>query len=89
LPLRKSLIRRKTYQITSTPEGSYSLSLPPGTYHIRFEHRDFVTRDLTLQFAPAESRKLDMRLEVAQLSEKRSRHCQRAASELSQNSCSP
>ena len=59
----------QTYETTSTSDGTYVLSLPPGSYRLRFEHSAFVPRGLTLQLAPAESRKLDLRLEIAQLSE--------------------
>jgi outer membrane cobalamin receptor len=59
----------RTYQTTSKAEGNYTVSIPPGTYRVRFEHVAFVPRDLTVQLAPAESRKLDVRLEIAQLSE--------------------
>ena len=59
----------QTYETNSTSDGTYSFSLPPGSYHVRVEHSDFVPRELTLQLAPAESRKLDLRLEIAQLSE--------------------
>ena len=59
----------QTYQTTSTAEGNYSLSLHPGTYRVRFEHAAFVPRDLTVQLGPRESRKLDVRVEIAQLSE--------------------
>ncbi|MCU1240220.1 MAG: hypothetical protein JWO71_946, partial [Candidatus Acidoferrum typicum] len=59
----------QTYQTTSVVGGNYFLSLPPGTYRVRFERNDFVPRDLPLQLAPAESRKVDVRLEIAQLSE--------------------
>jgi outer membrane cobalamin receptor len=59
----------QTFQTTSTDGGNYSLSLPPGTYRAHFERAAFVSRDLTLQLAPAESRKLDVRMEIAQLSE--------------------
>src|SRR5579859_6823430 len=44
-----------TYQGASTTDGTYSLTLPPGTYHVRFEHAAFITRELTLQLAPGES----------------------------------
>ena len=57
------------FETTSTEEGKYSLFLPPGVYHVRFEHRDFVTHNLVLQLAPAELRKLDLRMEIADLSE--------------------
>jgi vitamin B12 transporter len=59
----------QTYQTTSTPEGTYSLSLPAGNYHVRYAHSAFETRDLTLHLAPSESRTLDLRLAIAQLSE--------------------
>jgi vitamin B12 transporter len=59
----------QTYETASTPDGTYDLPLPPGSYRVHFEHPAFVPRDLTLQLALAESRKLDVRLEIAQLSE--------------------
>jgi vitamin B12 transporter len=59
----------QTYETTSTSDGTYSLSLAPGSYHVRFEHSGFVPHELTLQLAPGESRNLDSRLEIAQLSE--------------------
>jgi outer membrane cobalamin receptor len=66
---RKENNSSETFQTTPTAEGNYTLSLTPGAYRVRFERSDFVPRDLTLQLAPAESRKLDVRLEIAQLSE--------------------
>jgi vitamin B12 transporter len=59
----------QTYETTSTSDGTYSLSLSPGRYRVRFEHSGFVPREATLQLAPAESRKLDLRLEIGPLSE--------------------
>jgi outer membrane cobalamin receptor len=59
----------ETFQTTSTAEGNYTLPLPPGTYRVRFEHASFVPRDLSVQLVQAESRKLDVRMEIAQLSE--------------------
>jgi len=59
----------QTYETTTASDGTYSLALPPGSYHAHFEHATFVPHHLTLQLAPAESRKLDVRLEIAQLSE--------------------
>jgi vitamin B12 transporter len=53
----------------STPEGSYQLTLPPGRYRVRFEHQSFVTRDIVLALGPAENKNLDLRLEVARVSE--------------------
>jgi vitamin B12 transporter len=57
------------YQTVSTAEGTYSLALPLGTYSVHFENSVFVPRELTLQLVAAESRQLDLRLEIAQLSE--------------------
>ena len=59
----------QTYETASTADGTYALPLPPGSYRVHFEHPAFVPRDLTAQLAPAVSRKLDVRLEIAQLSE--------------------
>jgi len=59
----------QTYETTTASDGTYSLSLPPGSFHVHFEHPAFVPHHLTVQLAPAESRKLDLRLEIAQLSE--------------------
>ena len=53
----------------STLEGSYQLTLPPGRYRVRFEHPSFVPRDILLSLAPAESKNLDLRLEIARVSE--------------------
>ena len=59
----------QTYETTSAADGTYALPLPPGSYRVHFEHPAFVPRDLTLQLAPGVSRKLDVRLDIAQLSE--------------------
>ncbi len=59
----------QTTLTTSSAEGSYTLSLLPGTYRIRFENAAFVPRDLTIQLVPGESRKLDLRLDISQLAE--------------------
>jgi len=59
----------QTYETISTSDGTYSMSVSPGGYHVRFEHSGFVPREASLQLAPDESRKLDLRLEIAQLSE--------------------
>jgi len=66
---RKENNSSETFQTTSTAEGNYTVPLPPGTYRVRFEHAAFVPRDLSVQLAQAESRKLDVRMEIAQLSE--------------------
>lgn len=53
---------------TSKPDGSYALAFPQGRYRIRFVQPAFVTREFTLELAPGESRKLDLRLDLATLS---------------------
>lgn len=55
---------------TSTADGVYLLALPPGSYHISFQHSSFVTREVVLSLPAAETRALDLRLEIARVSEK-------------------
>jgi len=60
---------QQKYDTTSENDGGYSLTLPPGRYHIAFSRPSFVPRDFTLEFAPGESRILEVRLDLARLSE--------------------
>ena len=53
----------------SSANGSYSLALPAGSYRIYFEHPAFTSREVAVQLAAGENRKLDMRLEIAPLSD--------------------
>jgi vitamin B12 transporter len=53
---------------TSSPDGAYSLRLPPGRYRVHMQRASFVPRDFVLDLA-AENRTLDVRLEIARLSE--------------------
>ena len=52
----------------SAPTGEYSLSIPPGRYHIQFKRSPFVPRDFTLDLAAGESRPLNLRLDLERLS---------------------
>ena len=52
----------------SSPDGAYSLSLPPGRYHVSFERAPFVTRDFVLDFTANQERKLDLSLRLERLS---------------------
>jgi outer membrane cobalamin receptor len=54
---------------SSAADGMYSLVLPPGHYRIRFERAAFVPREVSISLADADSRTLDAKLEIAQVSE--------------------
>jgi vitamin B12 transporter len=58
----------QSWTATSKSDGAYELALPPGRYHLQFLHPSFVSRDFTLEFAPGQSRKLDLRLDLQPLS---------------------
>jgi vitamin B12 transporter len=60
---------RRAYSAGSSSDGFYSFSLLPGAYRLHFEQGAFIPRDISVQLAPGETRKLDLRLEIAQLSE--------------------
>jgi len=53
----------------SNADGAYLLAVPPGRYHIHFQHSSFVARDVVLDLAAAENRMLDLRLEIERVSE--------------------
>ena len=53
----------------SSADGGYLLVVPPGSYRIHFQHSSFVARDVVLDLAAAENRTLDLRLEIARLSD--------------------
>ena len=59
-----------TLSIISAADGSYLLALPPGRYHISFQHASFVTHEVVLALSAAETRAFDLRLEIARVSEK-------------------
>ncbi|HET8965938.1 MAG TPA: TonB-dependent receptor [Candidatus Acidoferrum sp.] len=57
------------WKATSTTDGAYTLTLPPGTYHVVFQRKSFVTRELDLDLNVANSpRTLDLRLDLERLS---------------------
>jgi vitamin B12 transporter len=58
----------QTWSATSSPDGSYSLTFPPGTYRIRFTRPSFISREFILTLAAGQTRKLDLRLELEPLS---------------------
>ncbi len=53
---------------TSTADGAYHLSLPPGRYVVHFSCDSFAPREFTWDLSPGESRSLDLRLELERLS---------------------
>ena len=57
-----------TWAATSTTDGTYDLSFPPGRYRVRFVRPSFIARDLILEFSASQSRKLDLRLDLEPLS---------------------
>lgn len=58
----------QSFSATSSTDGAYKLSLPPGRYLIHFSRTPFAPRDFTLDLALGESRTVDLRLELERLS---------------------
>src|SRR5262245_40900136 len=57
------------WKATSTTDGAYSLAIPPGTYHIVFQRKPFITREFDFDLSAAGStHALDLRLELERLS---------------------
>ncbi len=57
------------WKATSATDGAYSLTLPPGTYHVAFLNKPFVSREFDLDLTAANSpRTLDLRLDLERLS---------------------
>ena len=56
------------WSATSTTDGAYHLSLPPGRYVIHFSRDPFALREFNWDLSPGESRTLDLRLELERLS---------------------
>lgn len=56
------------WKTTSSADGVYSLTLPPGRYHVSFDRSPFVTRDFVFDLAPSQQRKLDLNLNLERLS---------------------
>src|SRR5207245_1861465 len=54
---------------STAADGVFTLILPPGHYRIRFERVAFVPREFSFSLAASDSRTLDVKLEIAQVSE--------------------
>jgi vitamin B12 transporter len=59
----------QVWSAISSADGNYLLVLPPGRYHVHFQHPSFVARDIILDLAAAENHSLDLRLEIERVSE--------------------
>ena len=58
----------QTWSAKSSPGGQYSLDLPPGRYRVQFTRSSFAPREAVVDLAPAESRTLNLHLDLAPLS---------------------
>ncbi|HKN77377.1 MAG TPA: TonB-dependent receptor [Candidatus Acidoferrum sp.] len=56
------------WKTTTSADGAYSLTIPPGRYHMSFDRSPFVARDLVLDLAPSEQRRLNISLDLERLS---------------------
>jgi len=57
------------WKATSTTDGAYSLTIPPGTYHVVFQRKPFATREFDLDLTAAgATRALDLHLYLERLS---------------------
>ena len=56
------------WKATSSTVGVYSLTLPPGRYHVHFERASFVPHDFVFELAAHQQRNLDLSLELEPLS---------------------
>ena len=55
------------WKAASTTDGHYSLTLPPGRYHVIFERPSFTRHDLTIDLSASEQRELNLHLELEPL----------------------
>lgn len=56
-------------QMVSAADGAYSFSLPPAKYRIRFSQPPFAARDISLDLSAGATRTLNIRMELAPLSD--------------------
>ena len=56
------------WKATSTTAGEYSLTVPPGRYHVVFQRAPFVTREFDLDLRSETVQVLDLRLELEPVS---------------------
>jgi vitamin B12 transporter len=58
----------RLWKTISSADGSYSLAIPPGRYHVSFDRPPFVSRDFVYDLATNQQRKLDLNLRLERLS---------------------
>ena len=58
-----------TASTSTAADGAYTVVLAFGPYRIRFERTSFVPREFSLLLSASDSRTLDVKLEIAQISE--------------------
>lgn len=58
----------RIWAFTSSSDGSYSISIPPGRYLVHFSQNAFTVKEIALDLQSNESRSLPVRLELAVLS---------------------
>jgi vitamin B12 transporter len=56
------------WKASSSTDGAYSLTIPPGRYRVSFERSPFIPRDFVLDLSPNQQRKLDLTLNLERLS---------------------
>jgi vitamin B12 transporter len=56
-----------SWKTNSAPDGTYKLSVPPGHYHISFDRAPFTAREVVVDLAPNEQRKLDLNFNLEPL----------------------
>jgi len=55
------------FKTNSSADGAYSLTFPPGRYHVQFVRSPFASRDFLLDFTANQQRILDVRLQLERL----------------------
>jgi len=60
--------RAPLWKATSTTAGEYTLTVPPGKYHVALQRAPFVTREFELDLRSGPPRVLDLRLDLERVS---------------------
>ena len=56
------------WKATSSTAGEYTLTLPPGKYHVTFKRAPFATREMEVELVSGPPRIIDLRLELERVS---------------------